>query len=175
MPLTGESSPQLAHRFARPSKQALWISSRLQHPFQIGSQRRVLGCVLFPSATLLAYLLPWLIERSHLQLSYPLADRLSSDSCFAGYLADPACAQPLGLCRHIQSPLPPVSPSLHQLVLVFLSQFLHSPSISHPPWIFYLGVPPKEISSSYSILLHICPSVKLPLLFPAPPGNKTTS
>src|SRR5436190_4801806 len=98
MPLAHEGLPQLAHRLARPSDQVLWISFRFEHLFQIGSQRCVLGWALFPATTLLAYALPWLIERSGLQFSYSFADRFSADSCLAGYLADPSCANPPGLC-----------------------------------------------------------------------------
>jgi hypothetical protein len=64
IPLTSEGFPQFAHRFACPSDQALWISFRVQHPFQIGSQGGILDDILFPAPTLLAYPLPRLIERS---------------------------------------------------------------------------------------------------------------
>src|SRR5215469_3414893 len=119
MPLAGEGSPQLAHRLARPFEQALGISLGFQQLFQIGSQRRVLGGVLFPATALLAYPLPWLIASARLQFSDACADRFSRDSGLAGYQADPSPPNPLGLCRHIQSPLSLVQPALHQLVLGF--------------------------------------------------------
>ena len=83
MPLACEGFPQLAHRLARPLDQALWISFRFQHLFQIGSQGGVLDGALFPATTLLAYPLPRLIERSGLQFSEAFADRFSGDSGLA--------------------------------------------------------------------------------------------
>jgi hypothetical protein len=105
---------------ACPSDQALQISLRLQHRFQIGSQRRVLGCALLSSTTPFADPLSWLVECFGLSFSYPFTDRFSGDSCFAGYLADLSSANPSGLCRYLQPPLPLVEPSLHQLILLFL-------------------------------------------------------
>src|SRR5712691_7831078 len=113
MPLAREGCPQLAHRLTRPSEQALWISFRVEHPLQIGSQGGVLDGVLFPATALLAYPLPRPIERSGLQFSQAFADRFSGNSGLAGDLADPSWANPPGLCRHIQSPLSLVEPSLH--------------------------------------------------------------
>ncbi len=104
MSLAREGFLQLAHRLARPPEQALWISFRIQHLFQIGSQGGVLGRALFPATTSLADALPWLIERS----------------CLAGDVADPSSANALGLCRYIQPPLSLVEPALHQLVLSFV-------------------------------------------------------
>src|SRR5258707_13852920 len=73
MPMTRESLPQLAHRFTRPSDQALGIAFRVQHPVQIGSQRCIRDSPLFPATALLAYPLPRLIKRSWLQSSNPFA------------------------------------------------------------------------------------------------------
>ena len=116
MPLAGEGCLQLANRLGGPPDQALRISLGLQHRLQIGLQRRVLVGALLPSATSLAYALPWLIARP----------------CLASYLADPAYAHPPGLCRYVQAPLSLVEPSLHQLVLVLLCQLFHPSILSHP-------------------------------------------
>src|SRR6266478_1264612 len=105
MPMVSESLPQLAHRLARPSDQALWISFWVQHPFQIGSQRCIRDGPLFPATALLAYTLPQLIKRSCLQFCSAFADRFSGDSSLTGCLADPSHPNAPDLYRYVQPPL----------------------------------------------------------------------
>src|SRR6266849_4168860 len=131
MSLALEGLLELAHRFGRPLHQTLRISFGLQQCLQIGTQGLVLGCRLPPPTTFPADPTAWLIERSCLQFLKPLVDRLARDSCLARYLAYPSGPSPLGLCRHVQPPLPLIERSVHHLVLVFLREIYHALSLSH--------------------------------------------
>src|SRR5260370_2639976 len=94
MPMTRESLPQFAHRFTRPSDQALGIAFRVQHPVQIGSQRCLRDRPLFPATALLAYPLPRLIKPSSLHFSYSFPDHFAADSRLTGDQADPSLTHP---------------------------------------------------------------------------------
>src|SRR6266478_1538074 len=133
MSLALEGFLELAHRFGRPLHQARLFSFRLQQCLQIGRQGLVLHCGLLPPS--------WLIEFSCLQFLESLADRLARDSCLASHLAGPSCASSLGLCRHIQPPLPLIKHSVHHLVLFLLRKLYHALSLSHlPPTVYFIFV-----------------------------------
>src|SRR5258708_40316576 len=133
MSLALERFLELAHRFGRPSHQALWISFGLQQFLQIGTQPLILGCDLLPSPTPPADATSWLIELSCLQFLQTLVDRLARDSRLAGHLADPSWTPSLGLSRYVQPPLSLIEHSVHHLILILLRVIYHALILSHLP------------------------------------------
>src|SRR6266700_8430443 len=141
MSLALECFLELAHRFGRPSHQALRISFRLQQVLQIGTQGLVLDCDLLPPTTLPADVTSWLIEFYRLHFLQSLADCFASDSCLAGHLAYRATASSLGFSRYIQPPLSLIEQSVHHCVLILLREPYHVLSLSHQsPSVYFISV-----------------------------------
>src|SRR6266568_4711771 len=161
MSLALECFLELAHRFGRPSHQALRISFRLQQVLQIGTQGLVLDCDLLPPTTLPADVTSWLIEFSRLQFLQSLADCLASDSCLASHLADPSCASSLGFGRYIQPPLSLIEHSVHHFVLILLSELYHALSLSHlSPSVYFISV--SFLRPGQCLLRKCSSSLRLP-------------
>src|SRR5260221_2089985 len=169
MSLALEGFLELAHRFGRPLHQALRISFRLQQGLQIGRQGLVLHYGLLPPSSFPADPPSWLIAFSCLQCLESLADRLARDSCLASHLAGPSCASSLGLCRHIQPPLPLIKHSVHHLVLILLRKLYHALSLSHlPPTVYFIFVSLQSMFAQKGIVQNVVviTAQRVALIFP---------